>query len=358
MQPAPTVEPSGKRRLGSNTVALVRRHLASDYFPIAMCLFLWAMVTPVLKYVQEHRCDEYNAVFYRTTFTALALTFWVFRYHRAQLREVLRFPVRLILLGLFYLVGVLAFVAGTFLTSATLAILITRAVPLFAIVFSVFCFVDERRLVRRPGFVIGFLLATLGLSGLCLTKDSGQVEWSFGQGAGLLLLCAFLWALYSLGVKAWLAKVQPTVASMIIFWVASLGSLPALLIWGDSRWILNAEPMPIAVLVITGPLIMGLGESLYFVSVRRIGLASSTSATLLVPLITAVMAWPTLGERPTVALAGFGALMLAGLALIVRTRSGHVKLEKGGVPEPLVGRQGTAAAVMGRIEAPPEEPVA
>ncbi|MCW8130830.1 MAG: DMT family transporter [Planctomycetota bacterium] len=324
--------------------------LAGDYAPIGICLVLWAAVTPILKYLQDHGCDKYNAVFFRTTATALALTCWVLRYHRAQAREALRYPARYLLLGLGYLLGILAFVAGTFLTSATLAILITRAVPLFAILFSVVCFADERRLVRRPGFVVGFLVASIGLFALCLARDGGTTQWTLGQGAGLLLLCALLWALYSLGVKAWLPKVEPTVASMMIFWVASLGTLPALLFWGNRAWILSAEPVPVLVLLISGPVIMGIGESLYFVSVKRVGLASSTSATLLVPLLTAVMAWPALGERPTAALAGFGLLMLAGLALIVRTRAQHVKLSQEAPLEPLAGRQGAAAISMGRIE--------
>lgn len=324
--------------------------LAGDFVPIGICLVLWAMVTPILKYVQDHGCDKYNAVYIRTTATALALTCWVLRYHRAEAREALRFPLRYLLLGMGYLLGILAFVAGTFLTSATLAILITRAVPLFSILFSVVFFADERRLIRRPGFVLGFLVASVGLLALCLARDGGQTSWSFGKGAGLLLLCAFIWAWYSMGVKAWLPKVQPAVASMMIFWIASLGTLPALLLWGNSRWIYTAEPMPVAVLLITGPLMMGLGESLYFVSVRRVGLASSTSATLLVPLLTALMAWPTLGETPTPELIGFGLLMLAGLALIVRTRAQHVKITREETLEPLAGRQGAAAVSMGRVD--------
>jgi drug/metabolite transporter (DMT)-like permease len=325
------------------------RHRPSDYLPIAISVVVWAFGTPVFKLLQQHGCDEYSLVFYRTLSSALALTAWSAWAYPRELLETIRSPRPFLILGTLFATGLIIFIAGTYRASATLSILITRAIPLLTITFSAILFVDERRLIRRPAFLLGFLVALAGLVGLCLSKEDGRIAWEFSLGVGLLLLCALVWAVYSVGIKAWLGGKQPIVASLWVFWVASVLSLPMMLFFGHPQWILEAPPGWVTVLLVSGPAIMGLGESLYYVSIRRIGLGPSTSATLSVPMITAFVAWPVLGERPTAGLICFGFMLLAGLGLIIHARSRFVQLPADGVPEPVAGRQGTAAVSVGMV---------
>ena len=323
------------------------RHSASDYLPAAFCVLLWGLGTPLFKYLQAQGCDPFTMAFYRTFSSAAALTLWVCYGQRRELAEALRKPGRYLALGGLFVSGLLCFIAGTYENSATLSILLTRATPLFTLLLSVLLFADERRLARRGGFILGFLLALAGVAGLSLARDTAAGAWQLTGGAGLLLFSAFIWGAYSVGVKTWLSGRPPFVASLLVFWAAVFFSFPAMLRWGDPGWILRGTGVAVAILFVSGPILMGFTEGLYYLSIRRIGLTSSTAFSLLVPLLTALYAWPLLDERPTLALAGFGLLLLGGLGLIVRARARLLAIPEDGVPEPLAGRQGAAAPAMG-----------
>jgi drug/metabolite transporter (DMT)-like permease len=296
-------------------------HPLRDYVPIALAVLLWAWGTPVYKYLQNEGCDVWTMTFYRTLSAALTLSVWTAWRRRKELRVALAEPGRYLLLGLLHVLGLFAAIAGTFDTTATLSTLITRTTILLTLLFSAFLFVDERRLMARPRFLAGLAASTVGLAGLCVSRgETGG--WQFTAGAGLLLLCALAWATYSVAVKGFLAGRDATVATLWVFSVATLVSLPAMLLWGQPRWIVAAPWPAVLVALISGPLLMSLGESLYSISFRRAGLAPTTVGTLLVPFLTQVVSWPLLGEQPSAALAGFGVLLLAGLGLILHARAG------------------------------------
>lgn len=324
--------------------------ILSDYLPIIIAVLMWMWGTPVYKYLQREGCDPYTMAFCRTLGAAVVLLVWCLRTKREAVMQEFRRSAHYFALAALFIGGLVASTAGTYKTSATFGILMTRATPLLSILFSACIFRDERKLARRPDFILGFAVACAGLVGLSLSKSNGSLAFGIDLGVLLLLACAVQWAIYGLGVKAWMGRSEPFVASMIVFAYSALLALPVMLWLGRPAWLFEAEALPLLVMFASGPLIMGLGEGLFYVSVRRIGLGPSSSFTLLVPLLTALCAWPLLGEVPTSSMAGFGMLLLAGLAVTVRARTQHLKPGASQV-EPIAGRQGAAAPTMGEVAA-------
>ncbi|MCK6470364.1 MAG: DMT family transporter [Planctomycetes bacterium] len=339
--PAPTATPAPPR------------HLLSDYAPILICLVLWGLAPPVVKFLQHEGCDAYSLVFYRTFCTVLATGAWAWRAERPALFAALRRPWKFVVLGLLFVGGLICMMEGIYRTNATLSILMTRAIPLFTIVGSAVFYLDERRLARRRDFMAGFVAAMAGLLGLLAGRMDPNAALGLDAGTLLLLLCVVLWAVYSVLVKGWLAGQHPFISSLLIFAVSAAVSLPLMFRFGDPGWVLRARPLALLLLVLSGPAMMGLAEGLYYVSIRRIGLAPSTASSLAVPFLTALIAWPWLGEAPTAAVAGFGLLLIAGLALIVRARSRLLAADRGEV-EPIAGRAGAALPAAGRLA--PQDP--
>lgn len=376
----------------SNSTAPARSNL--DYLPISFCILFWAWNTPMYKYLQDYNCDAYTMSFYRTVTAAAAVTVWELAVSgpRAMVVEASRSSWRFVVLSFLFMAGMFAGVEGAFDTSATLAILLSRATPLVALTISAMIYVDERRMIRRADFLVGFTLAIVGLLGLSLlrtvpppptvantsaevanavqsagigirTAITGEApppapiapavapaEDHYVLGVMLLLTCALMWGTYSAAVKSMVAGARPFTITAITFWLASAMAFPFMLWKGNPGWIIHAEWLPILILLASGVL-MGLAEGLFYLSVNRLGLAPSTSATLLVPFFTALIAWQFLGEQITLVLVGFGAILLIGLGLIVRARSKMLAGQKMQEPFIVAGRAGIAPLTEGEVQA-------
>ncbi|HTL51253.1 MAG TPA: DMT family transporter [Planctomycetota bacterium] len=371
----------------------------ADFLPIGLCILLWSWNTPMYRYLQNYHCDAYTMSFYRTLTAALAVTVWELAVSgpKAMVDEARRQRWMFVLLAFLFMAGMLAGVEGTFDTSATLAILLNRATPLVALTLSAVLYIDEQRLIRRPDFLVGFCLALVGLLGLSLVRSvpppepgmtaathsaanglqqgaadlrsaiTGEkpvtiasdppapAEDHYVLGVGLLLLCALMWGSYSAVVKGMVTGARPFTITAITFWLAAAMALPFLLWKGEPGWIIHAGGWPIFILVASGAL-MGLAEGLFYLSVNRLGLAPSTSATLLVPFFTALIAWQFLGEKITWVLIAFGVLLLTGLGVIVLARTRLLAGQSMAQPLIIAGRAGIAPLTIGETAQKPAEP--
>ncbi|MCZ7643958.1 MAG: DMT family transporter [Planctomycetota bacterium] len=323
------------------------RHVLGDYVPILTAVLLWGWGTPLYKYMQAHGIDPLTLVFYRVFSSTAVLGAWVCWKRRAALSHVLRRPARFMLMGALFTGGLVAFTAGTYGSTATLSMLITRAIPLISIGLSALLFHDERRLVRRRGFQAGFVLALGGLLGLILLRDPRVAASS--TSLVLLLATAVLWGSYSPCAKAWLKGHDAFAVSTLVFALAAALTLPLAAWKGDLAWPAHAPLTPVLVMLASGPVLMGFTEGLFYVSVERLGLAPSTAMTLVVPPLTLLYAWPLLGEEPTLELVLLGGVLIGGLALIVRSR-GRLLQELGATVEPVTSREGGGAATAGVVK--------
>ncbi len=371
------------------------RRSTADFLPILFCLVFWAWNTPIYVYLERHGCDAYTMAFYRTLTAAIMVAIWELAVSggRAMQEEFRRQRGWFLLLAFFFIAGMYGSVAGTVLTSATMGVLIGRGTPLVALSLCALLYADERRLIRRIDFLLGFAIAVAGLLGLSLMHpaaaappagtlaasaqhvqaavvDAGRALTSavthtpaapiagsggehYSLGILLLLMCALMWGSYSATVKNMVVGARPFTITAITFAMAAGMAFPMMLWQGNPGWVLHAGLWPLLVLLSSG-LLMGVAEGMFYLSVNRLGLAPSTSATLLVPFGTALIAWLFLDEQITVTLVAFGGLLLMGLGIIVRSRSRLLAGETMQQPILPAGRAEIAPISVGRVSAEKE----
>ena len=299
---------------------LQKRHRFSDYLPILLSMSICAWGPLIYKLYQKEGCDAFTMAFARVLPTSITLCLWTWPKYRRELLAELKHPWRYLILAGVWVGALIACTIGAFKSTATLSMLVTRITPLTTIFASSFLFADERRLIRKSGFLTGVALSFGGLLGLCLSRAGQSGQWRMTEGVEYLILAALLWTVYGLLVKRWTYANPAVVSATLVFTACALAMTPVLFLMGNPYWFSQAQGSSLLILLASGPLIIGIGETLFYMSVVRLGLAPSVTISLIVPFITGLYAWPVLGEQPEMKLAGFGLLLLSGLGLIVWTR--------------------------------------
>jgi drug/metabolite transporter (DMT)-like permease len=149
----------------------------------------------------------------------------------------------------------------------------------------------------------------------------------FLSDAGLGALCAtgsaLTWALINLLVRRLsppfnsvaLNALRSTVGSvLIVAWIAAVDGLGGLT---------NMSARAMWLLAISVVLAVGLGDTIFFESVKWLGLVRAMTASMVYPLFAALLAAVLLGEAPTMPVSVGGLLTLTGLILAVRAKGGE-----------------------------------
>ena len=139
-------------------------------------------------------------------------------------------------------------------------------------------------------------------------------------GALCSLASALVWALVSLIVR----RLSDTLNSPSINALRTVGAGVLLLTWvigtGGLDGLYQIGAVTFALLVASVVLSGSLGDTVFFESVRLLGLARAMTAAMTYPMISAVLAAAFLAEPITPRLVAGSLLTLGGLALIVGTR--------------------------------------
>jgi drug/metabolite transporter (DMT)-like permease len=136
-------------------------------------------------------------------------------------------------------------------------------------------------------------------------------------GAVCALGSALTWTLISLLVRA-LSPYLNTVAINVVR--SALGGLllgVVVLLWAGIGPLRDLTPGAFAYLAASTVVAFGLGDSTFFESTKRLGLARALTISMMYPLIAAGLALLFLGEPITVQLGGGAVVTLTGLAIVV-----------------------------------------
>ncbi len=150
----------------------------------------------------------------------------------------------------------------------------------------------------------------------------------FLSDAALGALCAtgsaLTWSLINLLVRRLspafnsvaLNALRSTVGSvLIVTWIAAMDGLGGLT---------DMSARAVWLLAISVVLAVGVGDTIFFESVRWLGLVRAMTVSMVYPLFAALLAALLLGEAPTTQVSVGGLLTLAGLILTVRAKGGEV----------------------------------
>ncbi|HUG37248.1 MAG TPA: DMT family transporter [Candidatus Limnocylindrales bacterium] len=131
---------------------------------------------------------------------------------------------------------------------------------------------------------------------------------------------ACTWAVTTLLVRS----LSPRLNSVSVNAIRSTVGGTVLLAWvaasGGIRGLAEVSLAGFALLVVSIVLAIGIGDTIFFESVRILGLARAMTVSMTYPLLSALLAAAVLGEPLTLPLLAGSALTLGGLVLIVATR--------------------------------------
>jgi drug/metabolite transporter (DMT)-like permease len=215
-------------------------------------------------------------------------------------------------------------------TTSTNAALIAATTPVMTLLIAAAIRTD-RLTVRRA---VGALLSVVGVAWVVSRRSLGALlELSINRGDLIMLLAAFLWAVYTVLSQRVLRTLSPLATTTI----TTLLALPPLILVGGYQ--LMTRPIgTITPVVAVGLLYVGIVASVaaflcWNGGIRGVGAARGAVFLNLIPAFTASIAVPLLGERLGVAQLLGGLLIISGVTLVYhQAKRGDGPAQRGNDP--------------------------
>ena len=205
-----------------------------------------------------------------------------------------------------------------------------RSSVIFTALLALIFFPEERWIIRQWQFQVGTILGLIGAVGVvCFQEgwEAGAIPW---QGFAIAFTASFCWALYSVLVKRPSARLGPTRSFGVISFITTALLLPLTFAFGKIGTPLEVGARVNIILVISAVTCISLAHVLYYVAIRKVGVALSQTLQLLCPAGALGLSALFFGERLTQAQMWSAALLLFGafLAMNVKTTPAPAALEE------------------------------
>jgi drug/metabolite transporter (DMT)-like permease len=238
---------------------------------------------------------------------------------RADFAEVRRLAGKIALIALVQYAFQFSYTYSLTLIYPGLMTLVQQTTAIFGALLAVAFFPDERRIVRDRMFLVGAMFAVSGALLVVLGGGSwGSAE--FNVGVLSALAGALAWALLGTLIKRWVPHVPPLLSISSVFTILVPLFLASYAVASRGFPVPAAPPIDWVVMVTSGLLGVGIGQSLFYRAVPVIGVATSTSIGLLIPLLATVISWLTFGEKLSAIQVVGGCLLVAGSWFVIRLR--------------------------------------
>jgi drug/metabolite transporter (DMT)-like permease len=203
------------------------------------------------------------------------------------------------------------FIYGLALTSAGNGSLLLSTVPIWTVLLSVFLGHE-----RPSALVWTGVLATM--AGMILVVAGGpglQLGGASLRGDLLMVAAAIAWSFYTVGSRNLIRRYGPLRVTAWTLWVGTIGlvliGLPDVL--GTPLGEISVGAW--LAVVYAGCFALTTAYVIWTRGVERIGSARTAAYSNLVPVVAMLVAWPWLGERPTLVQLGGAAVILIGISL-------------------------------------------
>ena len=207
---------------------------------------------------------------------------------------------------------------GLTTTTATNGVWIICISPLLVAVLS-YLFLHER---LGWGGVAGIVVATVGVLLLVSRGNLTDLGWMRSTGDWLVLVSAFTWAFYTIATRNVARRNNPLAVTFAILVVAAAFTAILFVVTADTASIRSLTPRCIAALLYLAIPGLALGQWFWQEGVAHLGATHAGLYLYLEPLATLMLAIPLLGEPFGVVTALGGGLVLAGVYVGQRDRSG------------------------------------
>jgi drug/metabolite transporter (DMT)-like permease len=208
------------------------------------------------------------------------------------------------------------------------AIFIRSSVIITALLALIF-FPEERWIIRQWQFQVGTLLGLIGAVGVLWFQPGAEGGFITFAGFGLAFAASFSWALYGVLVKRPSAQLGSVRSFGVISFITSALLLPLTLAFGKIGTPLQVGADVNLILIVSAVTCISLAHVLYYVAIRKVGVALSQTLQLLCPAGALGLSAFVFGERLTAPQLWSAAILLFGafLAMRVKTESAPVAAE-------------------------------
>jgi drug/metabolite transporter (DMT)-like permease len=199
------------------------------------------------------------------------------------------------------------------------AIFIRSSVIITTLLALIF-FPEERWIIRQWQFQVGTLLGLAGAVGVLWFQPGSEGGTISLLGIAIAFSASFCWALYSVLVKRPSARLGPVRSFGLISFITSALLLPLTLVFGNIATPLHAGARVNIILIVSAVTCITLAHVLYYIAIRKVGVALSQTLQLLCPAGALGLSALFFGERLTTAQIWSAAILLLGAFLAMRVR--------------------------------------
>jgi drug/metabolite transporter (DMT)-like permease len=195
-----------------------------------------------------------------------------------------------------------------------------RSSVIFTALLALIFFPEERGIIRQWQFQVGTALGLIGAIGVVRFQQGWQTGAVPLRGFAVAFTASFCWALYSVLVKRPSARLGPIRSFGIISFITSLLLLPLTILFGKIETPLRVDAKVSLILIISAVTCISLAHVLYYVAIRKVGVALSQTLQLICPAGALGLSAIFFGERLTHAQLWSAGLLLFGAFLAMRVK--------------------------------------
>jgi drug/metabolite transporter (DMT)-like permease len=205
-----------------------------------------------------------------------------------------------------------------------------RSTVIFTALLALIFFPEERGIIRQWQFQVGTILGLIGAVGVIGFQEGWQAGTLHWHGFAIAFLASFCWALYSVLVKRPSARLGPIRSFGVISFITSALLLPLTILFGKIATPLEVGARVNIILIISAVTCISLAHVLYYVAIRKVGVALSQTLQLICPAGALGLSALFFGERLTPPQLWSAGLLLFGafLAMRVKPAVGPAALEE------------------------------
>jgi drug/metabolite transporter (DMT)-like permease len=195
-----------------------------------------------------------------------------------------------------------------------------RSSVIFTALLALLFFPEERPIIRQWQFQVGTALGLLGAAGVICFQKGWQAGTVPLGGFAIAFTASFCWALYSVLVKRPSAVLGPIRSFGVVSFITTLLLLPLTVAFGKIETPLRVDAGVNIILIISAVTCISLAHVLYYIAIRKVGVALSQTLQLICPAGALGLSALFFGERLTPGQLWSAALLLFGAFLAMRVK--------------------------------------
>src|SRR3954463_15162785 len=297
-----------------------RENFSTGYFAVFATVVIWS--TPSLfQFYLIRYYEPWSQNFYRylTAFLAV-LPFVLLRFRRQGPRLDGRVFFACLIPSLPNVVHQITQTVALYHMGPGVYAIFGRSSVIFTALLALILFPEERGIIRQWQFQVGTALGLIGAVGVVRFQQGWQTGAVPLRGFALAFTASFCWALYSVLVKRPSARLGPIRSFGVISFITSLLLLPLTILFGKIDTPVQVGASVNLILIVSAVTCISLAHVLYYVAIRKVGVALSQTLQLICPAGALGLSALFFGERLTSAQLWSAGLLLFGAFLAMQVK--------------------------------------